>query len=59
MEDHRIDGVFFQKSLKEENEGIRRIRDEVGQRVQKAAENTGRVFAIMSVSPPRSFWVQH
>jgi len=47
MAEHRIDGVFFQKSIKESNDGTRSIRNEVGLRVQKAAENTGRVFAIM------------
>lgn len=54
MADYGVDGAFLQRSIKERTDGIRRIREEVGRNVQKAAENTGRVFAIMSVSPSAS-----
>ncbi|KAF8236974.1 hypothetical protein L208DRAFT_1432071 [Tricholoma matsutake] len=52
MAEHGIDGVFLQRFASEcdveaGNEGIRRIRDEVGDRVLEAAEKEGRVFAIM------------
>ena len=52
MAEHGIDGAFLQRFASEcdvefGNEGIRRIRDEVGDRVLEAAEKEGRVFAIM------------
>lgn len=52
MAEHGVDGVFLQRfagqcDLEMGNEGIRRIRDEVGDRVREAAEREGRVFAIM------------
>ncbi|KAK2459789.1 hypothetical protein APHAL10511_008221 [Amanita phalloides] len=52
MAEHGIDGAFLQRfagqcDLKAGQEGIRRIRDEIGDRVQEAAEKEGRVFAIM------------
>jgi hypothetical protein len=54
MAEHGIDGAFLQRfvgqcDLEKGNEGIRRVRDEVGDRVQEAAEEEGRVFAIMCV----------
>ncbi|KAH7884090.1 hypothetical protein F5I97DRAFT_1813288 [Phlebopus sp. FC_14] len=50
---HGVDGAFLQRfagqcDLETGNHGIRRIRDEVGDRVKEAAEAEGRVFAIMS-----------
>ena len=55
MARHGVDGAFLQRfagqcDLESGNEGIRRIRDEVGERVREAAEQEGRVFAIMWVS---------
>ncbi|KAJ7596528.1 hypothetical protein C8J56DRAFT_917665 [Mycena floridula] len=53
MARHGVDGVFLQRFAGQcdvmdgSNEGIRRIRDEVGERVREAAEQEGRVFAIM------------
>ncbi|KAG6817286.1 hypothetical protein H0H87_010628 [Tephrocybe sp. NHM501043] len=52
MAEHGVDGVFLQRfasqcDLEAGCEGIRRIRDEVGDRVREAAEKEGRVFAIM------------
>lgn len=52
MAKHGVDGVFLQRfagqcDLETGNAGIRRIRDEVGDRVKEAAEREGRVFAIM------------
>ncbi|KDQ52956.1 hypothetical protein JAAARDRAFT_39673 [Jaapia argillacea MUCL 33604] len=49
---HGVDGAFLQRfagqcDVEAGNEGIRRIRDEVGDRVREAAEKEGRVFAIM------------
>jgi hypothetical protein len=57
MAEHGIDGAFLQRfasecDLEAGNQGIRRIRDEVGDRVLEAAEKEGRVFAIMSVILP-------
>jgi hypothetical protein len=54
MAEHGVDGAFLQRflgqcDLEKGNEGIRRIRDEVGDRVREAAEEEGRVFAIMCV----------
>ncbi len=51
---HGVDGAFLQRfagqcDLEQGNEGIRKIRDEVGDRVMEAAEKEGRVFAIMYV----------
>lgn len=49
-----IDGFFLQRFVgqcdmapERDNEGIRRLRDEVGDVVRDAAEKEGRVFAIM------------
>ncbi|TBU26339.1 hypothetical protein BD311DRAFT_667689 [Dichomitus squalens] len=59
---HGVDGAFLQRFLgqcdvEQGNEGIRRQRDEVGDRVMEAAEKEGRVFAIMydvsGVAPDR------
>ncbi|KAF8878452.1 hypothetical protein BD779DRAFT_1628560, partial [Infundibulicybe gibba] len=52
MAQHGVDGAFLQRfagqcDLETGNEGIMRIRDEVGDRVKEAAEKEGRVFAIM------------
>lgn len=52
MAQHGVDGAFLQRfagqcDLEGGNEGIMRIRDEVGDRVREAAEKEGRVFAIM------------
>ena len=47
-----MDGAFLQRfagqcDLEGGNEGIRHLRDEIGDRVREAAEKEGRVFAIM------------
>lgn len=47
MADHRVDGVFFHKSIRETDDGVRRVREEVCHTVREAAEKNGRVFAIM------------
>ncbi|GLB36755.1 putative xylosidase arabinosidase [Lyophyllum shimeji] len=52
MAEHGVDGAFLQRfasqcDVEAGNEGIMRIRDEVGDRVREAAEKEGRVFAIM------------
>ena len=52
MAKHGVDGAFLQRFAGQcdpdgGNEGIMRIRDEVGDRVREAAEKEGRVFAIM------------
>ena len=52
MAEHGVDGAFLQRfagqcDLESGNQGIMRIRDEVGERVREAAEREGRVFAIM------------
>ncbi|XP_006454960.1 hypothetical protein AGABI2DRAFT_114730 [Agaricus bisporus var. bisporus H97] len=52
MAENGVDGAFLQRfagqtDLEAGNEGIRRIRDEVGDCVREAAEKEGRVFAIM------------
>jgi len=52
MAKHGVDGAFLQRfagqcDLESGSEGIRRIRDEVGERVREAAELESRVFAIM------------
>jgi len=54
MAEHGVDGAFLQRfagqcDLENGNEGVRRLRDEVGDRVREAAEREGRVFAIMRV----------
>ena len=54
MAEHGVDGAFLQRfagqcDVERGNEGIRRIRDEVGARVREAAELEGRVFAVMFV----------
>jgi hypothetical protein len=54
MAEHGIDGAFLQRfasecDLEAGNQGIRHIRDQVGDHVLEAAEKEGRVFAIMSV----------
>ncbi|KIY66195.1 hypothetical protein CYLTODRAFT_491661 [Cylindrobasidium torrendii FP15055 ss-10] len=63
MAEHGVDGAFLQRFAGQcdmesgDNSGIRRIRDEVGDLVMKAAEAEGRVFAMMydvsGVSPDR------
>ncbi|KAI6020949.1 hypothetical protein BKA83DRAFT_4126838 [Pisolithus microcarpus] len=59
---HGVDGAFLQRfagqcDVEKGNGGIRRVRDEIGERVREAAEAEGRVFAIMydvsGVSPDR------
>jgi hypothetical protein len=52
MAKHGIDGAFLQRfagqtDLQAGSHGIRRLRDEIGDRVREAAELEGRVFAIM------------
>lgn len=52
MAQHGVDGAFLQRFAgqcdgREENSGIRKIRDEVGDRVREAAEKNGRAYAIM------------
>ncbi|KIL61791.1 hypothetical protein M378DRAFT_129485 [Amanita muscaria Koide BX008] len=52
MAEHGVDGAFLQRFLgqcdvERGTQGIRKIRDEVGERVKDAAEKEGRVFAIM------------
>ncbi|KAJ2933265.1 hypothetical protein H1R20_g3825, partial [Candolleomyces eurysporus] len=52
MAEHGVDGAFLQRFVGQcdvdgGHHGIRRIRDEVGDRVREAAEKEGRVFAIM------------
>ncbi|KAF9074070.1 hypothetical protein BDP27DRAFT_1317942 [Rhodocollybia butyracea] len=52
MARHGVDGVFLQRflgqcDLEGGSKGIPRLRDEVTDRVQEAAEKEGRVFAIM------------
>ncbi|KAJ2912412.1 hypothetical protein MD484_g8005, partial [Candolleomyces efflorescens] len=52
MAEHGVDGAFLQRfagqcDVEGGHHGIRRIRDEVGDRVREAAEKEDRVFAIM------------
>jgi len=52
MAQHGVDGAFLQRFAGQcdrrlENDGILKIRDEVGDRVREAAEKNGRAFAIM------------
>jgi hypothetical protein len=53
MAENGVDGAFLQRFLglcdiaRGGNDGNRRIRDEVGDNVQRAAEREGRVYAIM------------
>ncbi|PFH48275.1 hypothetical protein AMATHDRAFT_65829 [Amanita thiersii Skay4041] len=52
MAEHGVDGAFLQRfasecDLEAGKQGIRNLRDEIGDRVQEAAEKEGRVFAIM------------
>ncbi|KAJ3901269.1 hypothetical protein F5879DRAFT_345814 [Lentinula edodes] len=54
MARHGIDGVFLQRFLgqcdtERGSKGIPRLRDEINDRVQEAAEKEGRVFAVMYV----------
>ena len=56
MAQHGVDGAFLQRfagqcEARTEDNGIRRIRDEVGDRVREAAEKNGRAYAIMYVLP--------
>lgn len=64
MAEHGVDGAFLQRFAGQcdfiddnHNEGIFRMRDEIGDRVREAAEREGRVFAIMydvsGVAPDR------
>ena len=51
---HGVDGAFLQRfsgqtDLERGNGNIRQQRDEVGEHVQAAAEQEGRVYAIMYV----------
>ena len=60
MAQHGVDGAFLQRfagqcDIEAGHEGIRRLRDEVGDRVREAAEKEGRVFAIMYVVFGRFF----
>lgn len=57
MARHGVDGVFLQRflgqcDLEGGSGGVLRLRDEIGDRVQEAAEKEGRVFAIMCVPYP-------
>jgi len=52
MAEYGVDGAFLQRFASETDveaggQGIRRIRDEVCNRVREAAEKEDRVFAIM------------
>ncbi len=52
MAEYGVDGAFLQRfageiDIEAGGEGIRRIRDEVVDRVREATEKEGRVFAIM------------
>ncbi len=53
MAQNGVDGVFLQRFVglcdiaSGGNDGNRRIRDEVGDHVKRAAEREGRVYAIM------------
>ncbi|KAG5644136.1 hypothetical protein DXG03_009083 [Asterophora parasitica] len=52
MAEHGVDGAFLQRFAthfdpESGNEGLMRLRDEVGDRVREAAEKEGRAFAIM------------
>jgi hypothetical protein len=51
MAEKGVDGVFLQRFVGlcdvAGGDGNRRIRDEVGDNVQRAAEREGRVYAIM------------
>ncbi|KAL0573837.1 hypothetical protein V5O48_008101 [Marasmius crinis-equi] len=52
MARHGIDGAFLQRfagqcDTENGSQGLRRLRDEIGDRVKDAAEKEGRVFAIM------------
>ena len=53
MAENTVDGAFLQRFAGQVdlegggNQGIMRLRDEVGDRVREAAEREGRVFAIM------------
>jgi hypothetical protein len=53
MAESGVDGAFLQRFLGlcdiagGGNDGNRRIRDEIGDNVQRAAEREGRVYAIM------------
>jgi hypothetical protein len=49
---HGIDGAFLQRFAGQTDvelggHAMRRLRDEIGDRVREAAESEGRVFAIM------------
>jgi hypothetical protein len=64
MAQHGVDGAFLQRfaaqcDVEAGNEGIRRIRDEVGDLVRHAAEREGRVFAIMLVNSDQSLLCSH
>ncbi|KAL1746208.1 hypothetical protein HDZ31DRAFT_62466 [Schizophyllum fasciatum] len=50
MAEHGVDGVFLQRFAShcaEGKEDLRRMRDEITERVKEAAEKEGRVFSIM------------
>ncbi|KAJ8088811.1 hypothetical protein PM082_014057 [Marasmius tenuissimus] len=52
MARHGVDGAFLQRfagqcDTETRSPGLRRLRDEIGDRVRDAAEKEGRVFAIM------------
>lgn len=54
MAENGVDGAFLQRFLgateiEGGDERSRNLRDEIGDRVQEAAEKEGRVFAIMYV----------
>jgi hypothetical protein len=52
MADHGIDGAFFQRFATEvkDNGGLKALKDEICDRVHEAADQTGRVWAVMWVS---------
>ena len=49
MAEHGIDGAFFQRFATEikGNDGLKAFKDEVCDRVREAADQTGRVWAVM------------
>ena len=52
MAEHGVDGAYLQRFLGHcdpTKQGLRNLRDEVGDRVREAAEKEGRVWAIMCV----------
>ena len=59
MAEHGIDGAFLQRFAEQcqpgQENGIRKLRDEIGQVAREAAEKEGRVFSIMCVFSQHRF----